>query len=193
MSFTGLLQRKIRRKGPRMGKGRWEGLIAVCTRRIKPNVPSIFPVWCSSRSPIVGHLRIALSKQLLQPDLTSSSLSAHRRRIVQHLTFLVDSTSQLRRPSPLYVRCQLCQQHQQLCLMLASSQWKVKREHSTMAGYDTGTITMNVPQHEILRLSADRMDGGLGAYDHDINFEGGDLLHVLPFLSHFLLILLPYL
>jgi hypothetical protein len=54
-----------------------------------------------------------------------------------------------------------------------------------MAGYDTGTLTIssmnvNVAQHDILRLTApdsramnlNHMD----AFDHDLNFDGGDLL-----------------
>jgi len=56
---------------------------------------------------------------------------------------------------------------------IASEPWK----ESAMASYDTGTITMNVPQHDILRLSAPD-SGHLGAFDHDINFEAGDLLYI---------------
>lgn len=55
------------------------------------------------------------------------------------------------------------------------------------AGYDNnGTLTMNVPPNDILRLTAPDstlMGGNMNAFDHDINYDGGDLLCVFPSIS----------
>ena len=74
-------------------------------------------------------------------------------------------------------------------------------QRRTMAGYDTGTLTISrerpgeinfgvEPQHDILRLTAPNLNEGMlgpmDAFDHDLGFEGevGGLLYVsLAFLS----------
>ena len=59
-----------------------------------------------------------------------------------------------------------------------------------MAGYDTGTLTIssmnvNVAQDDILRLTAPASGAmnlnHMAAFNHDLNFDGGDLLYIIRF------------